>query len=68
MLPQFIQEVGTLSNCWNMCMDVGEMTLAEETQVLGAKFVRLPVCPPWEAISCSRLGTVLRKLTLISGI
>jgi hypothetical protein len=32
MLPQFIQNVGTLSNCWNMCMDVGKMMLAEETR------------------------------------
>jgi hypothetical protein len=40
MLSQFIQEVGTLSNYWNMCMDVGEMMLAEETRSTRSK-----VCP-----------------------
>jgi hypothetical protein len=65
MLSQFIQDVASFSDCWDMCMDVGEMMRTEE-----APSTRSKICPSasssatdltWAANSNLTHGTDLRK-------
>jgi len=40
MLPQLIQDTGTLPDCWNTCVDTGEVMLTVETRSTRSK-----ICP-----------------------
>jgi hypothetical protein len=70
MLSQFIQGVASFSNCWDVCVDVGEMMRTEEPPVTRSKIwpsARLSATDlTWAVNNILRYGTDLRKLKLIS--
>lgn len=69
-LSQFTQDVASFSNCWDMCVDVGEIMLTEEPPSTRSK-----ICPSasvsatdvtWAANNVLSHFKDLRKLKLIS--